>query len=212
MTRTLAIISLAALLPACSGKPADAADAAEPKAAMAKADGAAAQAEAPADAHAEQGDHAGCIYAEGEADAPDEKHGCPGGHGEPGAVPEGDGHFGDPFVLAEALPLAQAVAGEPADAPVQVQGEVEAVCQKKGCWMVIKDGVASARVMMQGHGFAVPMDSRGKTAVVEGTLSSREFTEAQVKHLEKDAGNDPEAVSGTRTEHVLTASAVQIKS
>jgi hypothetical protein len=65
---------------------------------------------------------------------------------------------------------------------------------------------------MQGHGFAVPMDSRGKTAVVEGTLSSREFTEAQVKHLEKDAGKDPEAVSGTRTEHVLTASAVQIKS
>jgi hypothetical protein len=211
MTRTLAILSLAALLPACSGKPTDAADAAKPKAAAAQADAEPA-ADAAVVAQAEEADHAGCIYAEGEADAPDEKHGCPGGDGEPGAIPEGDGHFGEPFALAQALPLASAVAGDAADEPIQVQGEVEAVCQKKGCWMVIKDGVASARVMMKGHGFAVPMDARGKTAVVEGTLTSREFSEAQVKHLEKDAGKDPDAVSGTRTEHVLTASAVQIKS
>ena len=209
MTRTLAILSLAALLPACSGKPTEVADAAEPKAA---AEAEAAPAGQPVVAAAAEADHAGCIYAEGEADAPDEKQGCPGGDGDPGAVPEGDGHFGEPFALADALPLAKAIDGERADAPVQVSGEVEAVCQKKGCWMVIKDGVASARVMMKGHGFAVPMDARGKTAVVEGTLTSRTFTEAQVKHLEKDAGKDPEAVSGERTEHVLTASAVRIQS
>jgi hypothetical protein len=210
MTRNLAILSLAALLPACSGKPADTPADATPKAA---ADAEAVAAARPAAAQGEEeADHAGCIYAEGEADAPDEKHGCPGGDGDPGAVPEGDGHFGEPFALADAMPLGKAIDAGQADDPVQVQGEVEAVCQKKGCWMVIKDGVASARVMMKGHGFAVPMDARGKVAVVEGTLTSREFTEAQVKHLEKDAGRDPDAVSGTRTEHVLTASAVQIKS
>jgi hypothetical protein len=211
MTRTLVILSLAALLPACSGKPSDGPNAAPAKPAVAQAEASPAAAAKPE--AAPEADHAGCIYAEGEADAPkEEKHGCPGGEGDPGAIPEGDGHFGDPFALADALPLAKAIEGEPGEVPVQVRGEVEAVCQKKGCWMVIKDGLASARVMMKGHGFAVPMDARGKTAVVEGTLSSRTFTEAQVKHLEKDGGKDPDAVSGTRTEHVLTASAVQIKS
>lgn len=78
--------------------------------------------------------------------------------------------------------------------------------------MVVKDGDVSARVLMKDHGFAVPMDSRGKKVQVEGTLTSRTFTEAQVKHLEKDGGGDPAKVSGTRTEHVLTASGVLIQS
>ena len=38
--------------------------------------------------------------------------------------------------------------------------------------MVVKDGAESARVLMKDHGFAVPMDSRGKSVVVEGTLYS----------------------------------------
>ena len=40
---------------------------------------------------------------------------------------------------------------------------------------------------------------------------ARTFTEAQVKHLEKDAGKDPAAATGERTEYVLTASGVKIQ-
>jgi hypothetical protein len=78
--------------------------------------------------------------------------------------------------------------------------------------MVIKDGVQSARVLMKDYGFSVPMDSRGKKAKVEGILTSRTFTEAQVKHLEQDAGKDPKEVAGERTEHVLTATGIEIAS
>jgi hypothetical protein len=155
-------------------------------------------------------DEEGCIYAEGEKDQGEQAE-CP--HGANEAAPAGgnEGHFGAPFTLADAQPLGTAVEGKP-DGTVLVRGEVEAVCQKKGCWMVIKDGVQSARVLMKDHGFAVPMDSRGKKARVEGTLTSRTFTEAQVKHLEQDAGKDPAKVAGQRTEHVLTATGIEITS
>ena len=77
--------------------------------------------------------------------------------------------------------------------------------------MVLKDGDAAiARILMKDHAFAVPMDSKGKTAIVEGTLATRTFSEKEVKHLEKDAGGDPSAVGGERKEFVLTASGIQI--
>jgi hypothetical protein len=185
---------------ACAGEPPSEA----PKVAQQQAPAAA----APAVAAPAEAEDAGCIYAEGEKG---EGEGCPHGEAEPDAPASGEGHFGAPFELADAVPLSKALESGTAES-VLVKGEVEAVCQKKGCWMVIKDGTKSARVLMKDHGFAVPMDARGKPVLVEGVLASRTFDEAQVKHLEKDAGRDPAEVSGQRTEHVLTASAVEIKS
>ena len=168
------------------------------------------------DKDAEGGAHEGCIYVDGEKTAEGELE-CPhapkgGEAAEPDAPPDGDGHFGAEFALKDATPLSKALAAKPGEDPILVSGEVEAVCQKKGCWMVVKDGAESARVLMKDHGFAVPMDCRGKSVQIEGTLTSRTFTEKQVKHLEKDAGRDPEAVSGERTEHVLTATGIRIQS
>jgi hypothetical protein len=164
---------------------------------------------------AHDGEANGCIYAEGEKDTPHAEEGCPHGEqadGEGTLAAKSDGHFGDPFAnTTDAVPLAKAIDADSKDG-ILVSGEVEAVCQKKGCWMVVKDGDVSARVLMKDHGFAVPMDSRGKKVQVEGTLTSRTFNDAQVKHLEKDGGGDPDKVSGTRTEHVLTASGILIQS
>ena len=117
------------------------------------------------------------------------------------------------FALKDNKPLSQVLASAKAGLkdPVQVTGEVESVCQKKGCWLVVKDGEAQARVLMKDHAFTIPMDTKGKPVVVEGTIEARTFNEAQVKHLEKDAGKDPAAVSGERTEYVLTATAIELK-
>ncbi len=165
-----------------------------------------------ADADADA-DEKGCIYVEGEQGGdPSCPHGAEGS--EPQGPATGTGHFGAPFTKgdADALPLHEVLAAAPSETPVLVKGEVEAVCQKKGCWMVVKDGDKSARVLMKDHSFALPMDCRGKAVTIEGTLATRTFDEAQVKHLEKDAGGNPDAVSGERTEHVLTASGVLIQS
>jgi hypothetical protein len=202
MTGRYALCSLLLLL-ACDG--------ADPYAAEAKAEPQAAEAAAAAAVKVEAAkDEEGCIYAEGEKDHGEQAE-CPHGPADAAPAAGNEGHFGAPFTLADAQPLHTAVQAKP-EGTVLVSGEVEAVCQKKGCWMVIKDGVQSARVLMKDHGFAVPMDSRGKKAKVEGTLQSRTFTEAQVKHLEQDAGKDPAKVAGERTEHVLTATAIEIAS
>jgi len=200
-------LPLVSLLVACVGKsggegpPPTAAATATPSAAPAPA------------THADAGEHAGCIYAGTDAKQdPSCPHQAGGEAAEPQGPATGEGHFGAPFQLAAATPLSKAIAGGGSDKPVLVSGEVEAVCQKKGCWMVVKDGTQTARVLMKDHAFAVPMDSRGKPVLVEGTLSSRTFDEAQVKHLEQDRGGDPSKVSGSRSEHVLTATGIRIES
>ena len=172
---------------------------------------------------------AGCDHAAkaaaGEADCPfhDEKgeakadEGC--GHHLADAAPApatgeaGEAHFGDAFTLTEAKPLAAVVAtnADGGDAVVQVSGTIHEVCQKKGCWMVVRDGDAEARVVMKGYAFTVPKDAKGKPTVIEGTLKVRTFTEAQAKHLAEDAGKDPATVSGEAKEYVVTASAITIK-
>lgn len=199
----------------CTSAPAPAASADKPPAAeparpaeLAKpAETKLAAAEPKADAEEE-----GCIY----KDAAKEKHDeadCPhgGGHGE-AAGSATPGHFGAVFALKDPKPLAQVLAGaKEFKEPVQVSGEVDSVCQKKGCWMVMKDGEAQARILMKDHAFTMPMDTKGKPVVVEGTIEARTFNEAQVKHLEKDAGRDPAAVAGERTEYVLTATGIELK-
>ncbi len=156
----------------------------------------------------------GCIYKDAHQDKPHDEADCPHGGGEHGA-PAGTGtpgHYGAAFALKQVEPLGKVLAakGDLKD-PVLVSGEVESVCQKKGCWLVVKDGEAHARILMKDHAFTVPMDTKGKPVVVEGTLEARTFNEAQVKHLEKDAGGDPTAVAGERTEYVLTATGIELK-
>ena len=57
----------------------------------------------------------------------------------------------------------------------------------------------------------MPIGSKGKKAIVEGSVKIRTFTEKQVKHIEEDAGRDPSKVSGTRREYVLTATGISIE-
>lgn len=194
-----ALIVSGALVTACGGddtKPAD-----EPEADAASKDEAASD-EAVAAADKDGGE---CLH--DEVDDAD----CAGTE-----VPEkgAQGHFGEPFALQESKPLGSVIESlaSVGDAPVQVSGEVDQVCQKMGCWMVIKDGDHMARVLMKDHKFAVPFDGKGKKAVVEGTIVAKELSEAQVKHIEEDAGRDPNQVEGTRQEYVLTASGVQLDS
>jgi len=204
---------LALLAMGCDNKPAQPAPAAAPAVAAVPAAVPAVPA-VPADAKladaAKAAEEEGCIYKDAQKE---EEAGCPHGGAEHAApastVP---GHFGAVFAIKETRPLAQVLAsGKEFKDPVQVSGQVDSVCQKKGCWLVVKDGEAQARILMKDHSFTVPMDSKGQKVVVEGTIEARTFNEAQVKHLEKDAGKDPAGVAGERTEYVLTATAIELK-
>ncbi len=115
--------------------------------------------------------------------------------------------------MAEATPLAKALEahGEGSADTLKITGRIHKVCAKKGCWMVVKDGDAEARVVMKGYAFTVPTTSQGKQTTVEGTLKVKTFTEAQAKHLAIDAGEDPAKVTGERKELLITASGISIQ-
>lgn len=173
------------------------------------------------------GDHAACGAHGGaqanEKDCPfdEEQKGAAAGHGEgcghdkpaaAGPTKDGDAlHYGQAFSIAETKPLATVLASAPAaDSAVRVSGKIEKVCKKMGCWMVVKDGDKSARVVMKDKAFTVPLDSEGKSVNVEGTIKAKTFTAAQAKHLAEDGGEDPAKAQGEATEFVLTATAVNI--
>lgn len=200
----LAVPAAAALLVACDKTPET-----EPEAEPAVKADAEANAEEETEVAANADDAVGeCLHGKAHAEG-----GCGGAENVPPAGTEG--HFGSPFALADAQPLAQAVSSLDGSATVQVSGEVTSVCQAKGCWMVIKDHETDdvmARVLMKDHAFSVPMDGTGKKALVEGELTQKTLSEGQVKHLAKDAGDDPAQVEGERKEYVLTASAVKLES
>lgn len=78
----------------------------------------------------------------------------------------------------------------------KVQGQVESVCQAKGCWMQVKlaDG-QTMRVTFKDYGFFVPKDIAGKTVVFEGKAFQKVTSVKQLQHYAEDAGKSKEEIA-----------------
>lgn len=71
----------------------------------------------------------------------------------------------------------------------KVQGQVESVCQVKGCWMKVKlDDGQTMRVTFKDYGFFVPKDITGKTVVFEGKAFQKVTSVKDLQHYAEDAG------------------------
>lgn len=104
--------------------------------------------------------------------------------------------FGEPFTLASAVP-ASVVLEDPAahaDAPVRVAGELSEVCQKMGCWAVVRDDQGhSVRVTMKDHAFGIDKDTAGRRCEVEGQLVKKDVDPERLEHLASEGStNEPE--------------------
>jgi hypothetical protein len=124
--------------------------------------------------------------------------------------------YGGEFTLAEAVPLAQAVASldEDQEITVLVEGTIAQVCQSKGCWMVVRDGDAEARIRFKDYAFFVPWDSQGKRVRMEGTLKKDVASEETARHWAEEADDpdvNPEDIHGDQPYVLLMASAVAIE-
>ena len=98
---------------------------------------------------------------------------------------------------------------------MQIRGEVSAVCQVKGCWMIVKltDG-EETRVRFKNYGFFVPMDIVGKEVVVNGHASVEEISESDQKHYAKDAGqseSEIDKIKGSKRTYSVIADGVLIR-
>jgi hypothetical protein len=95
-----------------------------------------------------------------------------------GCAPQSDGlpkgeDFGAGVNLLQATPLAEII-GDPArfaDAPVLIRGQVTEVCQKKGCWAVIREGDEHVKMRFEDYGFFLPKDCVGAEAYAQGSVS-----------------------------------------
>ncbi|WP_425391926.1 DUF4920 domain-containing protein [Ekhidna sp.] len=73
----------------------------------------------------------------------------------------------------------------------KVRGVVEEVCQKKGCWMMLKnDEGANIRITFKDYGFFVPKDINGQEVIVEGVASREIIDEDVARHYAEDSGKD----------------------
>jgi hypothetical protein len=105
--------------------------------------------------------------------------------------------------------------GDKTELQVKLSATVDAVCQKKGCWMDLKSGDSSTlRVTFKDYGFFVPKDAAGKQAVVQGIAKIEETSVADLKEYAKDAGKSTEeieAIKEPKKELVFEATGVIIK-
>ncbi len=125
-------------------------------------------------------------------------------------------HFGDGVAAeGEAITLATLVekSKELVGKKVRLTGDVKSVCKKKGCWMVLADGLKEVRIVFRDYGFFMPKDCEGRTAILEGTFDVTETSVADLKHFLEDEGKKEEAAKVTepKLEMNLTADGVALK-
>ncbi len=102
--------------------------------------------------------------------------------------------------------------GDQESMAIKIKGTVEEVCQAKGCWMTMALGQdKSMRITFKDYGFFVPVNSSGKTAVIQGELKKEITTVATLKHYAQDAGKSTEeikAITEPKSELVFVADGV----
>ncbi len=106
-------------------------------------------------------------------------------------------YFGDTISMDGAIKADQLTATMKGKDSLKIKlaGKIEAVCQKKGCWM--KMNIGSDKEMMvrfKDYAFFVPKDISGKEAFIDGVAFCDTVSIADRKHYAEDAGKSKEEI------------------
>ena len=132
--------------------------------------------------------------------------------GAPSEIPPGS-DFGAGLTLSELTSLAEvARAPEKFEArPVLLRGRISDVCQRKGCWVVLRDGGEQVRVRFHDYAFFLPTDVAGSEAFVEGLVNVEELSQKAARHYATESvDGDPDSITGPQREVGLTATGVRL--
>ena len=105
------------------------------------------------------------------------------------------------------------------DKTVLIEGEVLDVCPMMGCWMEIKsdNGQGMIKVKVKDGDIVFPVEAKGKTALVEGTVYKIELTqEKAIEHFEHVADEkgeefDPSTITGPMTIYQIKGLGAEIQ-
>lgn len=118
-------------------------------------------------------------------------------------------YYGDSIGITNAIPAAQLpkVMGDAKEKDnVRIEGIIQEVCQKKGCWMTMRmaDG-ETIRITFKDYGFFLPMDASGRKAIMEGKAFVAITSVEELKHYAEDANKSKEEIAKiTKPERKLT--------
>lgn len=125
--------------------------------------------------------------------------------------------FGEKITEDGAVPSdsLQAMMGVKTELNCKLSGKIDAVCQKKGCWMELKnnDGT-SLRVTFKDYAFFMPKDGAGLTAIVDGIAKVEVTSIADLQEYAKDDGKTKDeiaAITEPQKELVFEAKGVILK-
>ncbi len=79
-----------------------------------------------------------------------------------------------------------------ANKTIHVCGKVDSVCAHKGCWIRLAGPTTSETIFVKFtcpvNGRLVPMEAKGRFAIVEGTLELKRISEEEARHYAEDEG------------------------
>ena len=85
--------------------------------------------------------------------------------------------------------------GDKKEYHTKVSGEVTAVCQKKGCWMKLKNTDGNdIRITFKDYGFFVPKDLTGEKVAMKGRAYVDTISVKARRPFAKDAGKSEEEI------------------
>lgn len=87
---------------------------------------------------------------------------------------------------------------------IRLDGAIDEICQKKGCWMLLGGKERPLFVKFKDYAFFMPLDGAGRTAIIEGTMAMKQETVEQTKHYLEDAGKHDEAAKVTEGRKIYT--------
>lgn len=116
--------------------------------------------------------------------------------------------FGGEITLNEMVSLDQ-VMQEPdkyLGSEVKVSGTVTDVCEKKGCWIKLKDGDNEITVRFKDYAFFVPTDVVNAQVTVQGIIEV-----AQNDHIMQEANkHSADSTASAEVQYAFTANAVEL--
>ena len=95
---------------------------------------------------------------------------------------------------------------------VVVTGNVNDVCAKEGCWMVLGNGDKEILIKTL-HVFVVPKDCYDNTAVVNGVFNVKEISEEQARHFNDESKTTKiksEDIKGPQKMFVIKAAGINL--
>ncbi len=117
--------------------------------------------------------------------------------------------FGPVFDKSSSVTVAQVLA-KPAtylQQPFTVQGQIDAVCEKKGCWMQFATAAdqPTFRSKVKDGDMVFPVSAKGKTAYAHGSLKAKPMTLEQTKtYLKHRAEEQGEAFDANTVKTAIT--------